>query len=208
MHLQIRASIFVASSILVLQPTPVLAQLPDTLPRRLAPTASGIRPQIGNLCRVQIAAEYQYLGGQRFILQGNADAEQHFFVVADSAKRLRQLYWLQSEVMLSEQGQGYNYSRDSSRTLGGVPWAVDHRLNRGGPRPGSDGAAMVAYVQGAGYEFPALAARLRLVYLPELGGRREFMVIYLEAAAVAGTDTTFSAAFARGTRGVRFFPCS
>jgi hypothetical protein len=206
MRPQIQASISVASLILFLQPMPVLAQLPDTLPRRLTPTASGLHPQIGNLCRVQIAPEYQYLGGQRFILQGSADAEQHFFVVADSAKRLRQLYWLQSEVMLP--AQGYNYSRDSSRTLGGLPWAVDLRLNRGTPRPGSDGAAMVAYIQGAGYEFPTLAARLRLVYLPELGGRREFMVVYLEAVAVAGPDTTFAAAFARGTRGLRFFPCS
>jgi hypothetical protein len=162
---------------------------------------------MGALCRVQIAPRYLYVGGQRFILKGVADAEQHFFVAADSARRIHELYWLQIEQLLPGAGQGYDYSSDSARRVDALAWAVNLHLNRGSPPPGSDGAAMMRYLQAAGYQFLVMAPRLRLVYLPEPGGRREFMIVYLAAQTIVGSDTTLDAALTRAQRGVHFFPC-
>jgi hypothetical protein len=66
---------------------------------------------------------------------------------------------------------------------------------------------MMRYLQTAGYQFQVMAPRLRLVYLPEPGGRREFMIIYLAAQALVGSDTMFDAVLTRAERGVHFFPC-
>lgn len=185
-----------------------IAQAGDTLPRRLKVTAGTISPRIGGLCRVQLAPAFSYVGGQRFVLLGVADAEQHFFVAADSAKVIRQAVWLQAEETLPDQSGGYDYSSDSSRTLSTLPWAVNLRLNRGAPRPGSDGAAMLGYLTARGYHFPQMAPRLRLVYVPEPRGRREFMIIYLEAMDVTAPDTALDGVLARALHAIQLKACS
>jgi hypothetical protein len=196
-----------AALLLLARPGTSPAQLPDTLPRRLTVASNIVTPKLGNLCRVQIAPAYRYLGGQRFILQGTADAEQHFFARADTAGRVLQLYWFQAEEMLPGKGAGYDYRRDSLRTLNELPLAADVRTNRGEAPPGSDGAAMLEFVRAAGLELPAMGPRLRLVYTPKAGARQEFMVIYLESRALARPDTTFEGVLKRGRRALRFLPC-
>lgn len=176
------------------------AQAPlDTLPRRLVVVHNGLQPGIGRLCRVQVGKDFSYIGGQRFILQSIADAEQHFFVKSDSTHTIEELYWIQAERMLPGQTGGYTYADDSTRTWNGLPWKVDLRLNRGGPRAGSDGAAMRDYLARLGYRFPALAPRLRLVYLPTSGGPSELMIVYLAALSTALPDTTLPGIFRRAT---------
>ena len=43
---------------------------------------------------------YRYLGGQKFILYGSADAEQHFFVETHDDETLKSVYWVQYEAYL------------------------------------------------------------------------------------------------------------
>jgi len=193
------------------------AQLPDTLPSqaldtlpRQVPAGPGdLAAKVAGVCRVQIAAAYRYLGGQRFILQEAADAEQHFYARADSGGKILQLYWFQVESKLPGQGAGYNYGRDSAITINDIPFAVSLREARGGadPPPGSDGAAMMDFVKTAGLAFPAMGRPLRMVHTAKPGARQELMVIYLESKAMAKADPTFDGVFKRGKRALRFVAC-
>jgi|GEM_PF-4558812 len=195
------------SLVLTAHPAAAQDQPPDTLPRQVPAGPGDLAPKIGKLCRIQIAPAFRYLGGQRFILQGTADAEQHFYARADTAGRIIQLYWFQAESRLPGKGGGYDYSRDSVRTLDDLSWAVAVQGGRGDPRPGSDGAAMQAFVEAAGLTFPPMGASLRMVYLPKPGARQELMAVYLESKAIARGDASFEGVLKRGRRGLRFVPC-
>jgi hypothetical protein len=189
------------------RPAAAQEQLSDTLPRQVPAGPGDLAPKVGNLCRVQIAPAYRYLGGQRFILQETADAEQHFYARADTAGRILQLYWFQAESKLPGKGKGYDYSRDSTRTLDDLEWAVTVRGDRGDPPAGSDGAAMQAFVEAAGLTFPPMGPTLRMVFLPKPGARQELMVVYLESNGIARGDGSFEGVLKRGKRGLRFVPC-
>ncbi len=203
--------------VLALVPLSARAQLPDTLagqasdtlPRQVPAGPGDLAAKVAGVCRVQIAAAYRYLGGQRFILQEAADAEQHFYARADSAGKILQLYWFQVESKLPGQGAGYNYGRDSAITINDVPFAVSLREAGGGadPPPGSDGAAMMDFVKAAGLTFPAMGRPLRMVHTAKPGARQELMVIYLESKAMAKADPTFEGVFKRGKRALRFVAC-
>jgi hypothetical protein len=186
---------------------PSAAQSGDTLPRRLTVAAQTVPLRVGGLCEVRLAPAFAYIGGQRFVLQGVADAEQHFFVAADSSRTIHRAVWLQAEEILPDHAGGYDYSSDSSRTVSTLQWAVNLRSNRGDPRPGSDGAAMLGYLTARGYRFPRMGPRLRLVYLPEPRGRREVMIIYLEALEVAAPDTSLDGVLARAQAAIRVGAC-
>lgn len=193
--------------ILTLAPLSAQAQLPDTLPKQVPAGPGDLAAKVGSLCRVQIAPAYRYLGGQRFTLQEVADAEQHFYARADSGGKILQLYWFQVESKLS--GPGYNYSRDSSITVNDLPLAVSLREARADADPpaGTDGAAMMDFVQAAGLSFPPMGRPLRMVYTAKPGARQELMVIYLESKAMAKADPTFEGVFKRGKRALRFVAC-
>lgn len=180
---------------------------PDTLPLRLRVTGSTVELSTGRLCQARAGREFRYTGGQRFILKSVADAEQHFFVSAGTDGTIRRLYWLQAEELLPGRLGGYDYTSDSLRTLDTLPWWVSLRAVTGPPQAGSDRDATVKYLTAHGFTFPALAPRLRLVHVPEPRGRREFMVIYLEAASLAGVDTSFDAVLARARQGLKFQAC-
>jgi hypothetical protein len=199
----------VAVAALGLLPAAVHAQLPDTLPRQVPAGPGDLAPRVGGICRVQIAPAYRYLGGQRFILQESADAEQHFYARADAAGKIVQLYWFQVESKLPEQKGGYNYSRDSSLTLNDIPFAVSLRESRGDADPpaGSDVAAMMEFVRAAGLEFPGVGRPLRMVHTAKPGARQELMVMYLESKAQAKADPTFEGVLKRGRRALRFVAC-
>jgi hypothetical protein len=203
--------------VLALVPLSASAQLPDTLPGqardtlpRQVPAGPGdLAAKVAGICRVQIAPAYRYIGGQRFILQESADAEQHFYARTDPAGKILQLYWFQVESKLSGQGAGYNYGRDSAITINDIPFAVSLREARGDadPPPGSDGAGMMDFVKAAGLTFPAMGRPLRMVHTAKPGARQELMVIYLESKAMAKADPTFDGVFKRGKRALRFVAC-
>lgn len=50
----------------------------------------------------------QYIGGQKFILYGVADTEQHFFVETDDDDKLTSVYWVQFEAYLPEKPYTYD----------------------------------------------------------------------------------------------------
>jgi hypothetical protein len=208
-----RSTFLPLAFLLGLLPPPVIqspteGQASDTLPLRLHIVGSGLSPAIGNLCRLRLSPDFRYAGGQRFVLRGIADAEQHFFVLADSAGTIRQLYWLQAEELLPGQAGTYDYSADATRTLGELQWAVNLRTLSGSPQPGSDRSAALAHLAARGYRFPPMAPRLRLVYVPDSRGRREFMIVYLEAASPATPDAALETVLTRAMRGLQLKTCS
>jgi hypothetical protein len=198
-----------AAIVLALSPMAAHAQLPDTLPRQVPAGPGDLAARVAGVCRVQIAPAYRYLGGQRFILQETADAEQHFYARADSAGKILQLYWFQVESKLPGQAGGYSYGRDSALTLNDLPFAVSLRPSSGDadPPPGSDGAAMTEYVRAAGLTFPPMGRPLRMVHTAKPGAKQELMVVYLESKALAKADPTFDGVLKRGRRALRFVAC-
>lgn len=180
----------------------------DTLPIRHRVSGNTIPLKIGNLCEVRAQPELRYAGGRRFILKSVADAEQHFFLSAQPNGDVERLYWLQAEELLPDSPGGYDYAPDSLRSIDRLNWWVNLRSMNGPVQSGSDRAAMVAFLSERGFHLPGTGRRLRLVYLPEAKGRREFMVVYLEAAGAAGRDTSFDATLARARRGLQFKACS
>ena len=196
-------------ALVLILPVTAQAQLPDTLPRQVPAGPGDLAAKVASVCRVQIAPAYRYLGGQRFILQETADAEQHFYARADSSGKILQLYWFQVESKVAGQGPGYNYGRDSTITINDLPFAVSLRESRADadPPPGSDGAAMMDFVQAAGLTFPPMGRPLRLVHTAKPGARQELMVIYLESKTMAKADPTFDGVFKRGKRALRFVAC-
>jgi hypothetical protein len=196
-------------ALVLILPLTAEAQLPDTLPRQVPAGPGDLAAKVASVCRVQIAPAYRYLGGQRFILQETADAEQHFYARADSSGKVLQLYWFQVESKLAGQGSGYHYGRDSTITINDLPFAVSLRESRADadPPPGSDGAAMTDFVQAVGLTFPPMGRPLRLVHTAKPGARQELMIIYLESKAMAKADPTFDGVFKRGKRALRFVAC-
>jgi hypothetical protein len=205
----IRLPAVLAAFALMLVPLAAHAQLPDTLPRQVPAGPGDLAAKVAGVCRVQIAPAYRYLGGQRFILQESADAEQHFYARADSAGKILQLYWFQVESKLPGHAGGYSYGRDSALTLNDLPFAVSLRESRGDadPAPGSDAAAMMDYVRAAGLSFPPMGRPLRMVQTAKAGARQELMVVYLESRALAKADPTFDGVLKRGRRALRFVAC-
>jgi hypothetical protein len=203
----LRAALTTAA--LALTPAVSHAQMSDTLPRQVPAGPGDLAAKVGSICRIQIAPAYRYLGGQRFELQETADAEQHFYVRADSAGKILQLYWFQVESKLPGKTGGYNYGRDSSITINDLPFAVSLRESRADadPPPGSDAAAMMDFVRAAGLTFPPMGRPLRMVYTAKPGAKQELMVIYLESKTLARTDPTFDGVFKRGRRAIRPVAC-
>jgi hypothetical protein len=198
-----------AAMALALSSVAAHAQLPDTLPRQVPAGPGDLAAKVAGVCRIQIAPAYRYLGGQRFILQESADAEQHFYARADSAGKVLQLYWFQVESKLPGQSGGYHYGRDTTLDLNDLPFAVSLRQDRGDgdPPPGSDAAAMMTYVRAAGLTFPAMGRPLRMVHTAKPGAKQELMVVYLESKAQAKADPTFDGVLKRGRRALRFVAC-
>lgn len=156
------------------------------------------QPNMGQLCAITPLAAFTYLGVQRFTLQSVADAEQHIYVRTDGDKVVRELLWFQIEEGIPGLSNGYTYATDVTRRFAGIEWKANVQSTRGyTPPPGSDGAAMRAFVAAKGYTLPPMAPRLRLVYLPKVGGMVEFMIIHQTASAAAGADTLFDATVER-----------
>jgi hypothetical protein len=152
----------------------------DTLPLQHPPTGNRLHLLFGSLAAAHVSPPFSYIGGSRFILAGTADAEQHLFVVADSTKTVRRMYWIQVEHRLPSRPGQYDYAADSLVMLSGIPFFVNVRTYTTPPEPSSDRGRAFALLNSKGYRVPEGATRLRLVYLPEQQARRELMIIYLE----------------------------
>ncbi len=161
----------------------------DTMPLRVAPSNGVITVDFGSLHALVVRAPFTYVGGQRFILGGSADAEQHLYVVADSAKVVRRLYWIQIEEMLPTSSDTYDYGSDSLVAFSGFNLRANFRTYTAPASPGSDQARAVDLIRSRGYTINTPGGtRVRLVYLPETRSTREVMLIYFESDPNAATD--------------------
>ena len=159
------------------------------MPPRFAPSNGVITVNFGSLRDLTVRAPFTYVGGQRFILGGTADAEQHLYVVADSAKVVKRLYWIQIEEVLPSSSHRYDYSSDSLVTFSGFNLRAHFRTYRAAATPGSDQARAVDLIRARGYTIiPSGGTRVRLVYLPETPSTREVMLVYFESDPSAATD--------------------
>lgn len=143
--------------------------------------------------RLEFARNFKYAGGQRFILYGVADAEQHFFVDADSKGAIRSFYWIQFEHFLPGKGDTYNYSGRPLVRVGALEFSADTKVFADysntvldfSPQRESDSARVGRFLNEKGFKPPAAAARVRMFHLPDSEHRIELMIIYVEALSPA-----------------------
>jgi hypothetical protein len=139
--------------------------------------------------RIRVEESFKYVGGQRFVLRGTVDAEQHFFVEANDQKAIRRMYWIQFERFLPGRSGPYSYDADRPVILSGLELRAHVRRFAEPPAPDSDRRRAYEYLELAGYAVPTPATRARLVYLPGESRRQEVMIVYLEPA-ITGTELT------------------
>lgn len=134
---------------------------------------------------LRFAPAFRYLGGQKFILYGVADTEQHFFVETTADDRLKSVYWVQYEAYLP--GKPYTYDYDDSPLrvqLGEFEFKTDTEAFAFDPtkkrRRGTDGAMVRQFLAGEGYAYPGEVAYARLVYLTDESRQKELMIIFMD----------------------------
>lgn len=125
---------------------------------------------------------FRYAGGQRFVLYGIADAEQHIFVDADADHNVRRMFWVQFEGFLPNVTETYNYRTPRKERFGDLEFMVDVRPFGTPDDPASDGAHVRQLLEGKGFRWPKDGLRARLIHLPNTDRRKELMVIYVEPA--------------------------
>lgn len=164
-----------------------------------------LRVDLPGLSAIQVQRDYRYAGGQRFILKGVADAEQHAFAAVDPTGAIERFYWFQFESLLPVSKGLYDYSKDSPLSIAGLTWHAQVRRYTTAPEPDGDQAALYKLFQARGWRQPLPALRARLVYLPDADRRGELMIIYAEATAAAAPPTPAESAelLARAQAGLR-----
>lgn len=134
---------------------------------------------------------YRYLGGQKFILYGVADTEQHFFVETTADDKLESVYWVQYEAYLPNKSYTYNYDDSPLQvTLGDYVFQTDTEAFAFDPdrkrRRGTDGAMARQFLASKGYSYPSEVAYARLVYLTDAARKKELMIIFMDDLARYG----------------------
>ena len=59
-----------------------------------------VRVELPGFTSISVQRGFRYAGGQRFILSGVADAEQHAFAEVDVDGAIQRFYWFQFESLL------------------------------------------------------------------------------------------------------------
>lgn len=135
---------------------------------------------------------FEYIDGQKFILYGTADVEQHFFVEEHPDRSLKSFVWIQFEGFLPDNDYTYDYSGSPLRLqIGEYDFFTDtaagasSRFMRLG-WPGTDGYLARKYASDKGYAMPADYAYARLVHIPDDASRKELLIIFMEDLAPTG----------------------
>ena len=142
--------------------------------------------------RMVFDERFEYIGGQKFILYGTADVEQHFIVEEHPDGTLKSFVWIQFEGFLPDNDYTYDYSGSPLRLqIGAFVFFTDtepgasHRFLRLG-WPGNDGYLARKYAADKGYTMPDNFAYARLVHIPDDASRKELLIIYMEDLAPSG----------------------
>ena len=191
----------------VLLSLPISALTQSTAPMPLAYPVRGnsLRVDLPGFTSLSVQRGFRYAGGQRFILKGVADAEQHAFAEAGADGAIARFYWFQFESLLPAATGAYDYSKDTLVQLAGLDWRAQVRRYTTSPEPDGDQAALYKLFAARGWRPPLPALRARLVYVPAGDRRRELMIIYAEATAAATPPTAKESAdlIARAQAGLR-----
>jgi len=127
---------------------------------------------------------FQHIGGQKFILYGVADTEQHFFVETNADNKLKSVYWVQYEAYLPGKPYTYDYDSPLRVTLGDTEFFTDTAMVAFDPnrkrKSGTDGAMARQFLARKGYVFPNDFAYARLVFLTDESRSKELMIIFID----------------------------
>lgn len=134
---------------------------------------------------LKFAPEFKHIGGQKFVLYGVADTEQHFYVETTSDDKLRSVYWVQYEAYLPNKRYTYNYDDSPLRVSVGdyefyTDTAVFHYDPTAQRKQGTDGAMVRNFLAGKGYTYPQEVVYARLVYLTDDSRQKELMIIFMD----------------------------
>ena len=69
---------------------------------------------------IEVAEQFHYVGGQRFVLRGHTDVEQYFFVVAAADGNVSRMYWIQFEEKLQHNEGQLSYQADADTQIGSL----------------------------------------------------------------------------------------
>ena len=178
-----------------------IAPMPLAYPVR----GNSLRVDLPGFTSISVQRGFRYAGGQRFILKGVADAEQHAFAEAGVDGAIARFYWFQFESLLPAATGAYDYSKDTVAEFAGLEWRAQVRRYVAPPEPDGDQAALYKLFAARGWRPPLPALRARLVYVPAGDRRRELMIIYAEATTAAAPPTAKESAdlIARAQAGLR-----
>ncbi|MBX7197784.1 MAG: hypothetical protein K1X51_00235 [Rhodospirillaceae bacterium] len=180
----------IALAALLLLCAPALAQ--DLRPERAIRNTT-VSSQHDPPVHISVPDTATYVGADRWILYGVADAELHLFVEADANRVVTRSWWIQFEEVIPEKPESkYTYS-GATADLDGLPFFVRGRF---GPtqetgRPGSDAEHMRKLLIDKGYTAPAEMVNVRFVHIPDELKRKELMIIYAEAMPDGLTSAQF-----------------
>jgi len=128
---------------------------------------------------------FRHVGGQKFILYGVADTEQHFFVETNADNELKSVYWVQYEAYLPDKPYTYDYDDSPLRlTLGETEFYTDTAMVEFDPNrkraKGTDGAMARQFLASKGFVFPNNFAYARIVHLTDESRSKELMIIFID----------------------------
>ena len=191
-------------ALISLSATP-LTQSPPPLPLVHQVRGNSLRVDLPGFTSVSVQRGFRYAGGQRFILKGVADAEQHAFAEVDVDGAITRFYWLQFESLLPAATGAYDYSKDTLAEFAGLEWRAQVRRYTAPPVADGDQAAVYKLFAARGWRPPLPALRARIVYVPAADRRQELMIIYAEATPSSAPPTAKESAdlIARAQAGLR-----
>ena len=160
----------------------------------LSRTVSGntLFSQSDPMVRMKFDERFRHIGGQKFVLYGTADVEQHFFVEEHPDGTLKSFVWIQFEGFLPDNDYTYDYSDSPLRLrIGAFDFYTDtaagtsNRFMRLG-WPGTDGYLARKFAADNGFTMPDDYAYARLVHIPDSASRKELLIIFMEDLAPTG----------------------
>ncbi len=141
---------------------------------------------------ISFAEEFSYIGGQKFVLYGTANVEQHFFVATKANDDLESIFWIQFEGVRPGFDWQYDYSSSPLRTqIGEFDFYTDTEPGVRSPvfeygEPGTDGYLARKFAANKGFRIPKDFAYARLVHLPTEDRRKELLIIFMDDLAPTG----------------------
>lgn len=141
--------------------------------------------------RLKFDGDFKYAGMQALNLNGNAQAEQHFFVDTEKGKSIKRLFMVQIEGFLPTNNYTYNYRIADTVQLGEHEYMTDASFGklsviRKG-RPDSDVSKAIAYLELQGFRFKSdeFMSR-RFVRVVDDAQRNEIIIVYAESLSETG----------------------